>query len=73
MKITTYSISAPYWINGHQNESGLAIAAEINDKLMATGESTDLDSVQYRFSDVDQQQRELYGLTIEATEIEIDE
>lgn len=33
MIITTYHVSAPYFINGHKNINGLAIADDINNRL----------------------------------------
>lgn len=70
MKITTYTIAAPYWINGHQNQVGQSIADEINKRLMDQGITGEHELVERELADVDV---ELYGLAIEATEVEIDE
>lgn len=64
MKITTYAVSAPYWINGHQNQVGQSIADEINRRLMDQGVTDERELVERELADVDV---ELYGLTIEAT------
>jgi hypothetical protein len=40
MSTTAWAASAPYWLNGHQNIGGQAIAKEINDDLAAAGETS---------------------------------
>lgn len=69
MKIAIYTTSAPYWINGHQNQVGQSIADEINKRLMGQGITTEFDLVEQELAGVD---AELYGITIIKTEHEVE-
>lgn len=62
---TTYRISAPYWINGHHNVDGLAIADEMNRNIGDDSDSTD--AARRELDTIPPADVTLYGLTIDAT------
>lgn len=62
---TTYRISAPYWINGHYNVDGLAIADEMTHNL---GDDSDsIDAAQRELDTIPAADADLHGLTIESS------
>jgi len=61
---TTYRIAAPYWINGHHNVDGLAIADKMNRNINAD-DSTDRDTAERELATIGTDDAALHGLTIE--------
>lgn len=61
----TYRISTPYWINGHHNVDGLAIADEMNRNI--GDDSHSMDAAQREMNTIPPADIALYRLTINAT------
>lgn len=61
---TIYRIAAPYWINGHHNVDGLAIADEMNRNINAA-DSTDRDTAERELATIAADVAALHGLTID--------
>lgn len=60
---TTHRITAPYWINGHHNVDGLAIADEMTRNIADYSDS--MDAAQRDLATIPADTAALYGLTIE--------
>lgn len=60
MKVTTYNLSCPYFVNGHKNVNGMAICDEINRAAMAQG----ITNESFFTDNLDAESAELYGITI---------
>lgn len=59
-----YTVVAPYFINGHHNVNGLAVAKELNDKLWNHEHSRDLDKVQRELDSLPKEDIQLWELRI---------
>ena len=73
MKITSYSITTPYFINGHKNADGMAMADDLNKQISDQGLSDDklaVESLLQGYASAETQ--ELYHLEITSAEIEED-
>lgn len=67
----TYTITAPYFLNGHENVAGMAMADEAAKTICGTGISDDraaVESLLATYPDAD-----LYGLAIEEFDTEIED
>lgn len=65
MKLTTYNLSCPYFINGHKNVNGMAICDSINQDAMAQDRS---DSESWFMDNLDSDDAELYQISIVKSE-----
>jgi hypothetical protein len=63
-----FAILAPYWVEGLHNAEGVALAAELNQKISVLRLSEDLESIK-RLMDVDSRARRL-GLAVVSEEVQ---
>ena len=66
----TYRIIAPYWINGHKNVDGMALADAINRSLNDADRTTDLRSYQTEMDCLGDLVK-LYELSIETAAVDL--